>query len=174
MNAAYSRRSAAGGVVSGVQIASDIQILRNMARSNWGDDSGVTLWDAADKGGGGGPPPGGPPGGGGGGGSGGGGAKTSGGEAGGAAGAAGAAAAVPAAAVGGTKAASQHLQGTAAAKDAGPTTSDQASTAGESSPERPPDGSGRSTGDESPRTAEKPPWPAPEQPVVKPERSGEK
>lgn len=36
MNAAYGRRSAAGGALSGMQIASEVQILRNMARSNWG------------------------------------------------------------------------------------------------------------------------------------------
>ncbi|HET8862130.1 MAG TPA: hypothetical protein VFM94_02645 [Solirubrobacterales bacterium] len=167
MNAAYSRRSAAGGVVSGVQVASDVQILRNMARSNWGDDSGVTLWDAADKGGGTpGPAAGGPRGGGAGGGSGGGGANAGGGGA--AGGAAGAAAAVPTAAVGGTKAASQRLQGTATAKEAGRATS------GESSSERPAGGSGSSAGGESPQTGEKPPRPAPDQPGVKPERSGEK
>ena len=45
MAAAYGRRSAAGGAVSGVQLASDAQILRNMARSNWGE-SGATLWNA--------------------------------------------------------------------------------------------------------------------------------
>ncbi|HEX6689399.1 MAG TPA: hypothetical protein VF085_12165 [Solirubrobacterales bacterium] len=165
MNAAYSRRSAAGGVISGVQLASDVQILRNMARSNWGDDSGVTLWDAADKGGGAsGPSAGGLQGGGGGG---------SGGGAGGAAGAAapaGAVAAVPAAAIGGTKAAGERLQGTAAAKDTGAA---PASTGEESSSEQRAGGSASSAGGESPRTGEKPPRPAPEQPGVKPERSGE-
>ena len=49
MTAAYGRRSAAGGAVSGVQIASDVQILRNMARSNWGE-SGATLWNAGREG----------------------------------------------------------------------------------------------------------------------------
>lgn len=51
MNAAYTRRSAAGGMVGGVQLASDVQMLRGMSRSNWGG-SGVTLWDAAEGGGG--------------------------------------------------------------------------------------------------------------------------
>ena len=37
MSAAYSRRSAGGGAMSGLQMASDVQILRNMARSNWGE-----------------------------------------------------------------------------------------------------------------------------------------
>ncbi|MFL5897370.1 MAG: hypothetical protein ACJ76D_02745 [Solirubrobacterales bacterium] len=139
MSAAYGRRSAAGGAVSGVQIASDVQILRNMARSNFGE-SGATLWSAGEKGGGGaGPEPSGPRGGGGGGG-GGGGAGSGGGAGGGGAagggggsagggagaagagagaGAAGAAAAVPAAAVRGTQAAAQRLQGSSVAKEAG-------------------------------------------------------
>jgi hypothetical protein len=79
MGAAYSRRSASGGAMSGVQIASDVAILRNMANRQGGDDSGVTLWSGAGGGGsggggsggaGGGKPPGkGGPGGGGGGGS---------------------------------------------------------------------------------------------------------
>ena len=45
MGAAYGRRSASGGAMSGVQIASDVQILRNMAQSNFGE-SGATLWNA--------------------------------------------------------------------------------------------------------------------------------
>ena len=65
MSAAYGRRSASGGAMSGVQLASDVQILRNMAHSNWGE-SGATLWNAGEKGGGSaGPEPGGPRGGGG-------------------------------------------------------------------------------------------------------------
>ncbi len=51
MGAAYGRRSAAGGAMSGVQIASDVQILRNMAQSNFGE-SGATLWKAGGQGGG--------------------------------------------------------------------------------------------------------------------------
>lgn len=51
MNAAYSRRSAAGGMVGGLQVASDVQILRGMTRSNWGG-SGVALWEGAEAGGG--------------------------------------------------------------------------------------------------------------------------
>jgi hypothetical protein len=138
MSAAYGRRSAAGGAVSGVQIASDVQILRNMARSNFGE-SGATLWSAGEKGAGGGgagPEPSGPRGGGAGGGGGiaaggGGGGGAAGGAgastggsagaagAGAAVGGAGAAAAVPAAAVRGTQAAAQRLQGTSVAKEAG-------------------------------------------------------
>jgi hypothetical protein len=65
MTSAYGRRSAAGGAVSGVQIASDVQIMRNMASSNFGE-SGASLWNAGEKGGGGaGPEPSGPRGGGG-------------------------------------------------------------------------------------------------------------
>lgn len=128
MASAYGRRSAAGGAVSGVQIASDVQIMRNMASSNFGE-SGATLWNAGEKGGGSaGPEPSGPRGGGGpgagagggGGGAAGGGEAAAGGAAAGAgAGAAGAAAAVPAAAVRGTQAAAQRLQGTSVAQEAG-------------------------------------------------------
>jgi hypothetical protein len=45
LGAAYGRRSAAGGAVSGMQMASDVAILRNMGRSREG--SGVALWSAA-------------------------------------------------------------------------------------------------------------------------------
>ncbi len=199
MNAAYSRRSAAGGVLGGVQIASDVQILRNMARSNWGEDSGVTLWEGAEKGGGAGPAAGKPPGGGGGGpgGGSGGGAK-----AGGAGGAA--AAAVPTAALGAGKAASERLQGTAAAKETGAATSAPSTESGgagdgpsqsprvaaaahdtgaqrsasraapgPSSSEAPPGEPKGSASGEGPRAEEKPPRPAPEQPGVKPEKAGE-
>ncbi len=168
MSAAYSRRSAAGGVLGGLQVASDVQILRNMARSNWGEDSGVTLWDAADKGGGAsGPAGGGPRGGGGsGGGAGGaGGAKAAGGAA--------AAAAVPTAALGATKAASQRLGGTAAAKDTGASAPASKSTASDSSSQGSVGGPASKTGGEGPQTGEKPPRPAPERPEAKPERTGE-
>jgi type IV secretion system protein TrbL len=136
MGAAYGRRSATGGAMSGVQIASDVQILRNMAQSNFGE-SGATLWNASGQGGGSpGPEPSGPRGGGPASGSGGGaaagggsgavgggvgsGASGGGAAAGGAAGAgAGVAAAVPAAAMRGTKAAAQRLEGTGVAQQAG-------------------------------------------------------
>jgi len=136
MGAAYGRRSASGGAMSGVQVASDVQILRNMARSNFGE-SGATLWNATGQSGGSpGPEPSGPRGGGpasgpGGGGAAGGGSGAAGsgvgagGSGGGAAagGAAagagvGAAAAVPAAAMRGTKAAAQRLEGTGVAQQA--------------------------------------------------------
>src|SRR5262249_35131539 len=98
MGAAYGRRSAAGGAVSGVQIASDVQILRNMARSNWGE-SGATLWNSGEQGGGSpGPEPGASGGGGLGAGTGGGGGGEAGGAAGGEAAAGGAAAGAGAAA----------------------------------------------------------------------------
>ncbi len=35
MAAAYGRRSASGAALSGLQLASEVQIIRNMARSNW-------------------------------------------------------------------------------------------------------------------------------------------
>ncbi|MGN6258335.1 MAG: hypothetical protein ACTHN3_11390 [Solirubrobacterales bacterium] len=171
MTAAYGRRSAAGGAVSGIQIASDVQILRNMARSNWGE-SGATLWSAGEKGGGSpGPEPGGPAGGGGGPAAGGGGAGGGGGEAtaGGAAGAgaAGAAAAVPAAAVQGTKASAQRLQGTAVAQEgtssgAGAAAEPPAQTGGGGEP-------GEAEGGGAPRSGERAPRPAPEPPAAKPE-----
>jgi hypothetical protein len=69
MGAAYGRRSAAGGAVSGLQLASEVQILRNMARSNW-SASPPEVWNVGSKGsgpsggGGAGNPPGGRPGGG--------------------------------------------------------------------------------------------------------------
>jgi type IV secretion system protein TrbL len=177
MGAAYGRRSAAGGAVSGVQIASDVQILRNMARSNWGE-SGATLWNSGEQGGGSpGPEPGGP----GGGGSPGAGAGGGGGEAGGAAGGeaaaasgagagAGAAAAVPAAAVRGTKAAAQRLQGTAVAQEtgssmgAGAAPVEEPAETGGGAPRREAEGGGAPGGDE------KPPRPAPEPPGAKPEK----
>jgi hypothetical protein len=179
MTAAYSRRSAGGGVISGVQIASDVQILRNMARSNWGDSGGVTLWETGDKGTGGGSglSSGGPrsSGGGsgsgsGGGGSGGGaGSGAAGGGASGAAGAAGAAAAVPAAAVGATKGASGRLQTTAAAKESGASTATPAGSQGESAP-----GGTESTPatEKQGESVEKPPRPAADRSGVKPEKGG--
>lgn len=44
MGAAYGRRSAAGGAMSGLQLASEAQIIRNMARSNWGGGSAPEVW----------------------------------------------------------------------------------------------------------------------------------
>ncbi|HEX5983054.1 MAG TPA: hypothetical protein VFY69_02495, partial [Solirubrobacterales bacterium] len=199
MSAAYGRRSAAGGAVSGVQIASDVQILRNMARSNFGE-SGATLWSAGEKGGGGaGPEPSGPRGGGGGAGGGGIAAGGGGGAAGGAgasaggsagaagagaaAGGAGAAAAVPAAAVRGTQAAAQRLQGSSVAKEAGNSSGggSSASTPGdggasgatsqeESSEARSVPRPREADGGQAPSAGEKPPRPAPEPPRTKPEK----
>ncbi len=132
MGAAYGRRSASGGAMSGAQIASDVQIFRNMAQSNFGE-SGATLWNASGQSGGSpGPEPSGPrgggPAGGPGGGAAGGSSGTAGGGAGGSGGGAGAgaaagagagvAAAVPAAAMRGTKAAAQRLEGTGVAQQA--------------------------------------------------------
>lgn len=176
MTSAYGRRSAAGGAVSGVQIASDVQILRNMARSNWGE-SGATLWNAGEKGGGSaGPEPGGPRGGGGPGAGPGGGAGGAGGAAGGEAAAggagagAGAAAAVPAAAVRGTKAAAQRLQGTAVAQEPGSSASAGAAH-GEEATETPGAATPREAdGGGTPSVGEKPPRPSPEPPGSKPEK----
>jgi hypothetical protein len=73
MSAAYSRRSASGGAVSGVQLLSEAHMVRSMARSNWGE-KGAEVWSVKGEGGssGGGGSPGGRPGGGGAGGGGGG------------------------------------------------------------------------------------------------------
>ncbi|HWW67557.1 MAG TPA: hypothetical protein VNY83_06190 [Solirubrobacterales bacterium] len=176
MGAAYGRRSAAGGAVSGVQLASDAQILRNMAHSNWGE-SGATLWSAGEKGGGSaGPEPNGPRGGGGpGAGPGGGGGEAggaAGGEAaaGGAAAGAGAAAAVPAAAVRGTKAAAQRLQGTAVAQETGSSASASAEPGGEATGARGAAPPREAEGGGAPSAGEKPPRPAPEPPDPKPEK----
>lgn len=172
MSAAYNRRSSGGGVVGGMQIASDVAVMRNMARSNWsesGSGSGTSLWNASEKGGGGSAPGGlggggGPGGGLGGGGSGG----AAGGEAaagGAAAGGAGGAAAVPAAAVQGTQAAAQRLQGTAVAKTAG-----ESGGGEQASP--PPAVEAQSERGGSAETGAKAPRPAPEPPSVKPEKGG--
>jgi type IV secretion system protein TrbL len=176
MSAAYGRRSAAGGAVSAVQIASDVQILRNMARSNWGNESGATLWNAAEKGGGSaGPEPGGPRGGGpgvgpnGGGGGAGGAAGGEAAAAGGAGAGAGAAAAVPAAAVRGTQAAAQRMQGTSVAQEAG--SSKGASGAPVEEPAETRAAAPREAeGGSSPGAGEKPPRPAPEPPSAKREK----
>lgn len=192
MTSAYGRRSAAGGAVSGVQIASDVQIMRNMASSNFGE-SGATLWNAGEKGGGGaGPEPSGPRGGGGpGAGSGGGGAAGGGvaaGGGGGAAGAggaaagagagAGAAAAVPAAAVRGTQAAAQRLQGTGVTQQTSSSSAGGSAQPGgeaEGPREEPAQPRGSATPQEAdgggtPSAGEKPPRPAPEPPGAKPEK----
>jgi uncharacterized membrane protein len=177
MSAAYGRRSAAGGAIGGVQLASDVQILRNMAHSNWGEESGATLWNAAEKGGGNpGPEPSGPRGGnspgagptGGSGGSGG----AAGGEAaaaGGAGVAGGAAAAVPAAATRGTQAAAQRMQGTAVGQEAG--ASKGGSDAQVEEPAKTRTAAPReAAGGGTPSAGEKPPRPAPEPPTAKPEK----
>jgi len=132
MAAAYARRSATGGAMGGMHLATQVQMMRNMARANWGGSSGATAPRPGGAGGGGSSSPsggGGPRGGGGptggGGGSGAGGKAAAGGGAGagagagaasGAAAAPAAAAAVPVAAAKGSKAAAQRLgQGASAA-----------------------------------------------------------
>jgi len=128
MAAAYARRSATGGAMGGMHLATQVQMMRNMARANWGGGSGATAPrpGGAGKGGSSGPGSGsGPRGGGsptgGGGSSGAGGKAAAGGGAGagsggGAAAAPAAAAAVPVAAAKGSKAAAQRLgQGASAA-----------------------------------------------------------
>lgn len=124
MAAAYSRRSAGGGVVGGMHLATQVQMMRNMARANW-VGPGATGPRSGGRGGslpGGGS--GGPPRGGGGAPSGGSGAAGGGGAAAGAgagsaaAAAPAAAAAVPVAAAAGSKAAAGRLAGGASAQAA--------------------------------------------------------
>ncbi len=52
LGAAYGRRSAAGGATAGLQLASEVQIIRNMARSNWGGASPPEVWSVKGDGGG--------------------------------------------------------------------------------------------------------------------------
>lgn len=52
MSAAYGRRSASGASLGGLQLASEVQIIRNMARSNWGDASPPQVWNVGRNGGG--------------------------------------------------------------------------------------------------------------------------
>ncbi len=185
MSAAYSRRSAAGGGVGAMQLASDAAILRGMMRSNLNEGSGVTLWDAAEKGGGGASParpsPGGPRGGGGspaGGPGAGAGKEPDGGSPKAAAAGGGAAAAgggAPAGAAAGPVAAARGVQ--AAGKRLGrgaPGGESQAAKPGGATGERVQSQGGegqREQGEAArkPKAAEKPLRPAPESPGAKPE-----
>jgi hypothetical protein len=164
MSSAYSRRSASGGALSGVQVASDVQILRNMANSRNG--SGVTLWDAEDGGGGGGAATGG---GGGLGGADGGGGTGGGGEAAAAGGSAAgptAAAAIPAAAAKGARGAGKRLGGSATAQQA--SQGDGTAAQGGASEQ-----TGASEAGGSPSVGERPPRPSAEPPPPKPGRGEE-
>jgi type IV secretion system protein TrbL len=126
MAATYSRRSATGGALNGAHLATQVQMMRNMARANWRGSSATETRRGSDSGGGSrGPRPGGGPRGGSGG-SGGpgpsGGASAGGGAAAGASVAAGAAPAaaiaVPAGVAKGSKAGAEHLGHTASAETA--------------------------------------------------------
>lgn len=163
MSAAYGRRSAAGGAMSGMQIASEGQILRNMARSNWGASSAAAQGGGAQNGGAPGPEPGkdgggrspgaGKPGGAGGG-------AAAGSEA----GAAGAGAAAPvaaaAAATRGARGAARRLEQSGSAQAAGDAAGAQP---------RPSEGSGAAGGIGAP-VGEQPPRPAPELPAKREEK----
>jgi hypothetical protein len=53
MSAAYGRRSASGGAMSGMQMASEAHMVRNMARSNWGGGAAPPeVWSVKGDGGG--------------------------------------------------------------------------------------------------------------------------
>jgi type IV secretion system protein TrbL len=174
VGAAYGRRSASGGAVSGVQIASDVQILRNMSRSNW-DGSGATLW-SAEEGGGGRPGPragggsGSGPGAPGGGGGGAGGSGAAGGEAAAAGGGAGAAVAVPAAAARGAQTASQRLAQSGVAEQAEDGSAGRGGGAGRAEAG---EGEGAAArGTEAPTPGERPPRPPAEPKAGKPASEG--
>jgi hypothetical protein len=156
MAAAYARRSATGGAASGMHLATQVQMMRNMAHANW-RAAGAT--ETRHGGGQGGSSPGasrggGPRGGGGapsGGGSGSaGGAGASGGAAAGSAAAAAPAAAValPMAAAKGSKAGAERLGHTANAEATAPSPSREAPTGSARSAEPP-----RSQGESRPRAA---------------------
>lgn len=181
IGAAYSRRSASGGAVSGVQMASDAAILRGMVAARRGD-SGVTLWGSEGGAGGGGHAPGGggrggkgdsggrgagATGGPRGGGSSSGGGAGGGAAAGGAGGSAGAAAAAVPAAVGrGVKGAAGRMSQSGAAS--------QAKEAGSASPPagETPKQAGASEAGSSPSAGERPPRPRSDPPPTKPGEEG--
>lgn len=154
MAAAYGRRPAAGGASHGLQVASELQIIRNMARSNWSGGSSPEVWSVKSDGGSG-PSPGGGGAGssnGGGGGPGGGGpvpsgapsssgAAASGGGAAAAASPASAAVAAPVAAARGARSAAGRLGETAVARQ--PQEVAEASATRESSPPTDPAASAR-------------------------------
>jgi len=175
MGAAYSRRSASGGTISGVQVASDVQILRSMANSRGG--SGVTLWHAGgdtggspgasqgaasggDKGG---------PGGGSAVGGGGAGVDPGGGGAGG--GAAGGGAAGPAAAAAVPAAVAKGAQGTAQQLGQRGTVQSTSQTGDSASEVTASQANSGEAGDSS-LIGERPPRPAPEAPLPKPQGEG--
>jgi type IV secretion system protein TrbL len=197
MGAAYGRRSASGGAVSGLQLAYEAQMIRNMARSNMGA-SPPEVWNVAgggsggDSGSGGGSSP--RPVGGGGGGSGSAGAPgSSGANAGGAAAGAsqgaagagaaagaspaGAAASVPLATARGARSSADHLaqSGVAqAASQASPGQGGGASGGQDGSPPMPAsDGASGSSGNPSSTASEAPPRP-PQELSVKGEQKGSK
>jgi hypothetical protein len=190
MAAAYGRRSAAGGAVTAVQIASDVQLLRNMSRSG-GEGSGVSLWSAGSSGGSegasGGPGADGPGGGGGlpgaggrGGGSGGGpGAEAGAGAE--AAGVAGVPLAVAGTAKDAPKDAAHRLQETGTAQAAQGGEAADAGGAGENAAERPrrpqedtaPKTGAGEAGSSPPSSGERPPRPSPDPPAPKEGASGD-
>ncbi|HVC07310.1 MAG TPA: hypothetical protein VND98_06995 [Solirubrobacterales bacterium] len=162
MAAAYGRRSAAGGAMSGMQIAGESQILRNMARSNWGGSStaqgggaqsGGAPGPEPGKGGGGRGPGAGKPGGGGG-------RAAAGSEAGAAGALAAAPVAIAAAATRGARGAARRLEQSGTAQAAGDAASAQP---------RPSEDSGAAGGVEAP-VGEQPPRPAPELPAKREEK----
>jgi hypothetical protein len=186
MSAAYGRRSASGGAVSALQIASDVQMIRHMARSNWGPPEvwkvkGEGSGGAEGTGGSGGRPSGGRPGGGAaakseGAASGAGKGAAAGAGAAEAAAPAAAAAAVPAAAVKGAKSGAQRLQQSGTARAAG-----EAPTASAPQSRAPTDKGATGAPAETPHSqspapqgpAEQPPRP-PQEPGTKPTKQGKK
>lgn len=156
MAAAYARRSATGGAVGGMHLATQVQMMRNMAHANWRTSGATEMRHGGGRGGG---SPGvareGGPRGGGGAPSGGGSGPAGGASAGGGAAAGSAAAAAPAAALSvpvgaakGSKAAAERLGHTANAEATAPGPSRETTTGSARSAEPP-----RSQGEARPRAA---------------------
>lgn len=162
MAAAYARRSAGGGAVGGMHLVTQVQMMRNMARANWGGSGAAGTHPAGGSGGGSpGPGPGGAPRGGGGA-SGGGSGSAAGASAGGgaaagngAAAAPAAAAALPVAAAKGSKAAGERLGQTTSAEVAAAATPSREQAPGSAPSTRSPrpQGESQAQGERRPRAA---------------------
>jgi type IV secretion system protein TrbL len=181
MAAAYARRSAGGGAVGGMHLVTQVQMMRNMARANWGGPGA-----AGTRPGGGGPgggrsqgagPGGGPRGGGGapGGGPGSaGGASAAGGTTAGSGAAGGpAAAALPVAAAKGSKAAGERLGQTASAEGAPTATPSREQAPGSAPGTRPPRPQGKSQAQGERRPQAAPAGKSAESPEPSPAKGGE-
>jgi hypothetical protein len=185
MSAAYGRRSASGAALGGLQLTSEVQIIRNMARSNWGGGP-PEVWNVSSGEGGphsgGGSPPGAPSQGGGSGsgaasmGMGAAGGEAARGGAGAAAGAASpttAAVAAPAAASRGARAGAERLAQSAVAQGAGARADSSESSSADQKPVTVSGGDAQDTGETAAKPGEQPPRPPQELPAKGPARGTE-